>query len=455
MSTLLLAPLRIRRGRHAARPRPRAVDALAGAAGLGLGAVVGLALTAEPAGSLAAPGGALTFAGRITGLVGAYAMLITVLLAARLPALERTLGQDRLLALHRRLAPWSLVLIVAHGVLTVLGCAQRSAQSPAAELWTVLTMLPGVLAAIAGSALLVTAGVTSARAARRRMAHETWWAVHLYTYLGLALSFVHQIATGASFVGHPVARGAWIAAWAGTAGVALGYRVLLPLWRSARHRLRVTDVVHEAPGVVSLIVRGHDLDRLPVSGGQYFNWRFLRRGLWWQAHPYSISALPADGAMRVTVKDLGDHSRALARLRPGTRIAIEGPYGAFTSDHARSRRVAIIAAGVGATPARALLEDLARASRPAVVLRARRPEELILHDEIARLASERGGQMLALVGSREVVPLDAQALTQIIPDVADRDVFVCGPPAFMDRVLDAARAAGVPADRCHHERFDL
>jgi predicted ferric reductase len=314
-----------RTARRAPRPRQWVVHLLGAASGLGLGATLALAVTAESSGSLSAPGGVLTFTGRLTGLAGVYAMLIAVLLAARIPVLERALGQDRLVGLHRRLAPWALGLIVAHGVLIAAGYAQSAGTGAAAEAWTLLTTLPGVLAATAGFGLLALAGVTSYRAVRRRMAHETWWAVHLYTYLGLALAFSHQLTTGASFVGHPATRAFWTILWLGSAGAVLVYRVALPIWRSMRHLVRVDDVTEEAPGVFSLVVSGRALHRLPLSGGQFFNWRFLVPGLWWQAHPYSVSALPSRDRMRVTIKDFGDHSRALARLRPGTRNAIEGP----------------------------------------------------------------------------------------------------------------------------------
>jgi ferredoxin-NADP reductase len=235
----------------------------------------------------------------------------------------------------------------------------------------------------------------------------------------------------------------------------VAYRVALPVWRSVRHGLRVDQVVEVAPGVFSIVVSGRSLHRLPLSGGQFLFWRFLVPGLWWQAHPYSVSALPSSDRMRVTVKDLGDHSRALAGLRPGTRIALEGPYGAFTADHAAEERALVIAAGVGVTPVRSLLEDLPDASRPVVVLRAGRAEDLVYVDEIAALAQARGGSLRTLVGPREDHPIDAALLRSLAPDLDRRDVYVCGPPGLMHQVLTAAREAGVPSTRIHFETFDL
>ncbi|MEA2449898.1 MAG: hypothetical protein QOG63_1830 [Thermoleophilaceae bacterium] len=429
------------------------MDALAAAAGLGFGITIALAIAGESSGSLAAPGGLATAAGRLTGLAGTYLMLITVLLVARLPALERTIGQDRLVRWHRRIGPWPLFLIAAHGALIVVGYAAVAKTGLLHQFGTLLMSYPGVLAASVGAVLLFMAGITSYRIARRRMSHETWWAVHLYTYLALALAFSHQIGTGQSFVGHPLATYWWIAMWLATAGVALVYRVGVPVWRSVVHGLRVVEVHEESPGVVSLTCKGRQLDRLPLVGGQFLQWRFLKRGMWWQAHPYSLSGLVEPPYLRVTVKDLGDHSRSLATLEPGTRIAIEGPYGAFTAASRRGDAVLLVGAGVGATPLPGLLRDLPRWVDVVVLLRAHSHEELVLRDEIAALVDDHGGELYELVGPRTEVRLDAAALTWLVPDIAARDLFVCGPEGFTETVKASARAAGMPRERIHEEAF--
>src|SRR3954471_9405086 len=255
--------------RRPARQRPAVADVLAAAAGIGLGVTIGLAVTAESTGSLSAPGGIATALGRLTGLLAAYAMVVVVLLVARVPVLERAIGQDRLVAWHRKLGPWPLYLLLAHAVLITVGYARQAHDGVLHQFGQLLLTYPGILAATAGSICLFAAGITSYRIARRRMAHETWWSVHLYTYLALFLSFSHQIDTGASFVGHPVARLWWTALWLGTLAVVVLARVGLPLWRSLRHRVRVVGVTPEGPGVVSILMRGRKLDRLPVAGGQF------------------------------------------------------------------------------------------------------------------------------------------------------------------------------------------
>ena len=378
------------RHRPGRRPHPWAADGFLALTGAGFGAVVGEVITGETLGSLKAPGGVLIAGGRFAGFAGAYLMLVMVLLIARMGWLERAVGQDKLVRWHRRVAPWALGLITAHVVLVTLGYAQSSKTGAFHQFWVFLSSYPDILAATVAFGLLVMVAVTSVRTARRRLKYETWWVVHLYTYIALALAFAHQIVTGASFVGHPLARAIWATAWASTAGLVLAYRLGLPIVFNLRHQLRIERVGEEAPGVYSVVCRGRRLDRLAVTGGQFFQWRFLTRDLWWQAHPYSLSALPRPPLMRVTVKAVGDHSRAVAQLKPGTRAWVEGPYGAFTHHAQSTDRVALIAAGVGITPLRAMLEDLPANVDVAVIVRASAPEDLVHRDEVATLVERRG-----------------------------------------------------------------
>jgi ferredoxin-NADP reductase len=88
-----------------------------------------------------------------------------------------------------------------------------------------------------------------------------------------------------------------------------------------------------------------------------------------------------------------------------------------------------------------------------VILRGSSARDLILRDEIKRLVSERGGRLHEIVGSRAHRLLDAGHLRRLVPDIAGRDLYVCGPSGFMDQLIGQARALGVPYDRIHHEDF--
>jgi ferredoxin-NADP reductase len=226
----------------------------------------------------------------------------------------------------------------------------------------------------------------------------------------------------------------------------------MPLLRTLRHRLEVVEVRPEAPGVVSVVLRGRQLERLAISGGQFFEWRFLTKGMWWQAHPFSISARPHPPYLRLTVKAVGAFSEAVGRIEPGTKVAIEGPYGAFTTHARRRTKAALLAGGIGVTAVRALLEDLPKASEPVVVLRASSADQLALAPEVAELVRHRKGRVHEVVGRRDAAQLD---LLRLIPDLARRDVFVAGSQSFVEHAVEEAAACGVPKSSIHFEVYAL
>lgn len=184
---------------------------------------------------------------------------------------------------------------------------------------------PGLVSTTLGTALLVVVAVASVRAARRRLSYERWHVVHLLTYVGIALSFLHQLA-GPDLAGHRLVQIAWALLDANVFALLIRHRMLDPLPHASRHRLRVAAVTHEAPGVVSLDVEGRHLDELQAESGQFFRWRFLTPDHWLTAHPFSLSAPPTDGQFRLTVKSLGDSSADLQHISLGTWIVAEGPW---------------------------------------------------------------------------------------------------------------------------------
>jgi predicted ferric reductase len=394
---------------------------------------------------------ALTSAGRLTALLGAYLALVAVLLLARVPPLERLVGFDRLTGWHRHAARWCLLFLLAHTALTTAGLTVGDHTSLPREASRLITQYPGVITAVAGLVLLVAVAITSAVIVRRRLRYETWYFVHLYTYLAIALAFSHQIATGKDFVGEPAARAYWTALYLVTLGALVVFRIALPLVRDARLRLRVERVVEETPRVVSIWISGTGLDRLRAQPGQFFLWRFLTRGRWWQAHPFSLSAAPDGHRLRITVKDSGDFSRGLREIPPGTRVLAEGPFGAFTADARTRERVVLIAGGVGITPARALFETMPGAI--ALIYRATDPDEHVFREELDELARARGAEVHYVAGNGG--DLSASALTRLVPDIAARDAFVSGPPAMVDATRTALRDAGVPSRHIFSERFAL
>src|SRR2546425_3408310 len=404
-------------------------------------------------------GALLTSLARITGLLGAYSGLLQVLLLARLPPVERLFGFDRLTVWHRWNGHVCLDLVLAHVVLSVWGYSLLDKISLPKEISTMLGggIYPGMITATVGTALLIAVVVTSVVIVRRRLRYEWWYAVHLLAYAGIALAWFHQIPTGNELVLDRVAADYWRALILATLGLLVAFRIVAPILNALRYRLRVAEVVAEGPGIVSLRITGRRLDRLNASPGQFFLWRFLDRKRWWAAHPFSLSEAPDGRSLRITVKALGDFSGRLAEIAPGTRVAAEGPFGVFTPDARRRNKILLIAGGIGITPIRALMEDMS--GDVVVIYRVVRDEDVIFRDELEELARRRGISLHFVVGNHATEDgarlLSPTHLQELVPDIAERQVYVCGPPAMTELLGRNVRRANVPPRFIHTEKFAL
>jgi predicted ferric reductase len=291
----------------------------------------------------------------------------------------------------------------------------------------------------------------SMRYVRRRLRYETWHGLHMLLYVALGLVFVHQLLETTTFKSSTFATVYWWALWLLSFGALVVGRIVVPIRRNAYHQFRVEAVIPESDDVVSVHVTGRNLNRLGAQAGQFFIWRFLDHNHWWLANPFSLSAAPNGSTLRLTARAVGATSAGLRRVPVGSRVFLEGPYGAFTSMQRTRAGTLLIAGGVGITPIRALLEEQGDV---VVLYRVRSEQDAVLLDEVRALVAARGGRLHLLAG-RGVRPFAPDDLRAMVPDIAERDVYVCGPPAMTEAVLDSLRSLGVPNQQVHAEKFSL
>ncbi|MFE4195805.1 ferric reductase-like transmembrane domain-containing protein [Paenarthrobacter sp. NPDC056912] len=464
------APPAVERFRPQARRRLVRADVLGFLAWVSPVAAVALWLSDGGASGFSSFAGTMTALGIVAGLIGMDMVLLMLLLAARIPFIDNTIGHDRALEIHKTLGKPTLYLLLAHGLFIAIGYGAAEGLDPISESVSLWVDVPDMWLAFVSMALFIAVVVTSLVAVRRRFPYEFWYAIHLLTYAAVTTAIPHQFSVGGLFAEGTWQRWYWLAFCIATGAALLLYRVYQPLAATFRHQLTVSRVVRVSPDVFSIEMTGRHLERLAGSGGRFFFWRFLAPGFWWQPHPFSLSAEPVGptskgrGKLRITVRNLGDGSARLAHVKPGTKVAIEGPYGMF-STAARSRNnVVLIGAGIGITPLRSLLESTPfEPGQATILLRGHDESELFLGQEIMALCQARGATLFHLTGPRSTgispwLPQSASeagfTLSSYAPGIADADVYVCGPAPWAASVIRDVQAAGVPAEQLHYERFD-
>ncbi len=413
--------------------------------------------------SVTSLGKGMTAVGILTGLVATDLMILMLLLAARIPYVDRAFGHDHAVAIHSKLGQWVIYGLLLHGWFLLCGYAAQDHLSLGGELGSLLSVNDLVLG-VCALGVLAGVGISSIIAVKKSLPYEVWHAIHLATYVAVGLSIPHQFSMSGLFAEGTWQRWYWIGLLLVTGFLLAAYRIFLPLFASLEHQLVVTRVVREDADVVSIEMRGRNLPALDVEAGQFFHWRFLAKGLWWHEHPFSVSAAPTGDTLRITVRALGKGTAALMNVRPGTKVMIEGPYGIFSDVARTTPGLTLVGIGIGIAPIRAVLEATAIVpGRATVILRAHSNEQLYLVREIDAICRARGARLITLVGPRTTNRLGETTwlpqshhslrLGDLVPDVASTDVYVCGPQAVSDLAIADALAAGTPASAIHNERF--
>ncbi|CAB4938797.1 unannotated protein [freshwater metagenome] len=396
--------------------------------------------------------------GQVTGLIAALGALFGITLTSRPGILERRYGLDTLLVAHRSIAIITVSAVVLHVFFATWARSLAADTSFLGALIDLALYEPWMVAALTSAVLFVLIALSSWHVIRHRLSYETWYFLHLLGYLTVALAFGHQVTLGSDFVGDPFALVWWCALASSTVIIVLASRVKVIALALSR-RLAVSSVTRDAENIGTITLSGPGIRRIRATAGQYFLMRPLAKGLWWQAHPFSLSAAPTTDGLRFTIKALGDDSREILRIRPGTRVLLEGPYGAFTADRANGMPLVLIGCGVGIAPIRAILEDCSADASPIVIVRVHDETEFVHRSEIESLVHEKGGTLHVLCGPRAQLaprdPFGAVNLKAWIPDAANRHAFICGPASLEFAVARGLRAAGMKRSQVHFERFDV
>lgn len=401
---------------------------------------------------------------RLTALVATDLLLIHMLLIARVPWIDRLYGHDRATGAHKKLGKPILYLVIAHFVAATVNYILVASTSIVDGLVQLVTSSSDLIFATVSLILMILVVVTSLNFARKAMSYEAWYIVHLMSYAAVFLAIPHQFSTGSDIAGKPLQTFFWVSLYLFVALNIIGFRFLSPIFETLMFRFKVADVRRESKDSISIYLTGKNFHKLGVKAGQFYIMRVLTAKEWWRAHPFSISSAPNGKFVRFTVGNRGDDTALLQRIKPGTKVILEGPYGVFTEDRRIRERVTLVAAGIGAPPIRALAESMA--ARPGdidIIYRVRDENDAPLVEELKLLCQKRGFKLTLLEGSRgnanswmSAEPQnrpDQARLIEIAPFVSESDVYICGPAAWTQAVVRTLRKVGTPENQIHAEEF--
>lgn len=388
----------------------------------------------------------------LSGLLTSAIALLALVLVGRPLSLERRFGLDRMFVWHRILGDSMGLLLGVHVAAGTIAWASASGWINAIIDLTGRTSYMAL--AFVGSLLIGVVTITSLKSIRQKFSYETWYFIHMLAYVGMAVSFGHEIVLGSDLAGDNVARYFWVGLH-----VAVLSMMVFSRWgrtiKAVVRPLRITSIESVGHKTVAIEVSGKSLQHREGDAGQFCFVRPLKKGLWWQSHPFSMSTAPTKERIRFTIKDRGEATHSITQLGIGQKVIVEGPFGVVTPDVLEGSKALFVVGGVGVAPVLAMVQRLVPDHEPIVLYRAHSEKDLVHFEELKAAVERLGGKILTLTGPTAKLavkdPFSAKVLIAAIPDVAQRAVVLCGP----DRLLHAARtglkAAGVPVARIHSE----
>jgi len=403
--------------------------------------------------------------GRICGLLAVYFILWQLVLIGRIKFLEQSFGFDRLAIWHHFNGLLAWLFIFLHPLFLAIGHSQINQVSFLQQILDFLFSWDDLAPAYLAVGVFLIVIIISIGAIQKKLKYEIWYLIHLLTYLAIIWSFGHQLELGSDLQNLFFAA-YWYLLYVLAVIPLIYFRFLKPLYFFYQHRFQVEKIENESDQVISIYIKGQNLEKFKFQGGQFAIFRFLGKNLFFEAHPFSFSSAFNGQSLRITIKNLGDFTGSLKnKLKSGTFILIDGPHGIFTKQRTENKKIALIAGGIGITPLRALVEDsLKNKTNQEIVLfyAVAKETDLVLRSELDSLQNNFSARLkiIYILSQVENWPgekgrFDEEKLKRILPGFADYDFYLCGPPLMIKNIKMVLKKQAIKSRKIYYEKFSL
>ena len=391
-------------------------------------------------------------------IVGFTILALQFAITARLFWVEGPFGLDVLFVFHRAMALLAAALFCVHPVLVARE-----------EGWSLLGgWRVDWYVWVGRLALAVLLGQIVTSLARRaiRLPYEGWRRLHNGAALTLlGLGFVHSVGAGED------TTGGGLLIWSALMATAVGFWTYSHVIRPKlllRHPYRVIGVEPEAPHVWTLTLEPSEGHPFRFAPGQFQFLRLHGAEIAPEEHPFTIASSPArPGRIALTIKESGDFTAGIGRVRPGDRATVHGPFGRFSYTlHRDDEDLVFVAGGVGITPLMSMLRFMRDRSEPRRVLLAyasRSAADMLFTGELeAMQARQRPALRVVPVladappgWSGETGRLDADRVASLCGGIEGKAFYLCCPPPMTAAMVRGLRRLGVSPRRIHTDHFSL
>jgi predicted ferric reductase len=391
--------------------------------------------------------------GLVLAMTGFTLLVLQVIMAGRFKAIDRPLGYDVVIRFHKRMAVFAMILLICHPILFVIS-------SKSLKLLTMQTSWQVNLGKAALILLLIQVFFALYFEAIK-VDYNIWRFSHKGMVFVVILGFLHGIVIGPDIKGSLVIVVYWCVIFLIAAGI-FGFRNLVVPF--IRQKFTVSDFRKETHDTYTLTFEPQDRKSIYRNPGQFMFLKLIRPGRKSEIHPFTVSASPLrSGILQATIKQSGNFTDTIDQTKQGDIARIEVPFGRFSYVYHNPEKILFIAGGVGITPIMSMIRCLAETedSRQVTLLYGNKTEgDIIFRSELEKLPKNfKTIHVLSRADDKwngEKGYISKETIEKYAGDMIKKaHVYLCGPPAMMDSVIDYLRELGVSDRKIHYERFTI
>ncbi len=392
--------------------------------------------------------------GKLAGLAGMALFAWAVILSARFKIYNRMFhGLDNTYKAHHNIGSWAFILLLIHPVLITF---RYFLSSPASAYEFIKPSLASPFRAV-GSIALFGMVVCFVFTMYISIKHEKFVLVQRILGFILFIGAIHAVFVGNSDLGFtPIG----IVTLQIYLGVLIGLAAFVYIYRSifhgnfAKYDIYKLDKIKKINDNYELILtpQGEPMKYLP---GQFAFIKLEADGILGQSHPFSMSSDPAGKELIFGIKVLGDYTRALEDVQPGTLVKVDGPYGTFSNKIVKNKRQVWIAGGIGITPFMAMAKALDSSQDVDLYYSAKNHKEAIYMEELSRLSKTKKNLRIIPFMEDEKGFVNAELIFEMSKELDDANFMICGPMMMMKSLRSQLRDKGVANKNINTEEFNF
>ncbi len=390
--------------------------------------------------------------GQLLGLIGMSMFAVVLFLSSRLKIFDKYFdGLGRAYNLHHMLGGLAFILLLFHPLTLAVRYIPSSIQIASGFIFSFdnTAINYGKIALLGMIALLLITFYV-----KKVIKYQTWKLSHKLLGAFFFIGGLHMLLIPSDVSVNFSLR--WYMILISAVGIgAYFYRTLLYPLSIRRFTYKVDDIRMAGDDVTEITLRPLN-KKMKYNPGQFVFISFKNNFIGSESHPFSLISNFEEDSIQVAVKMAGDFTDKLPNLKIGDEAKIEGPFGKFNYENAKSRRQIWIAGGIGITPFLSMARSINWSEyKIDLYYSFRNPTDGVYSEELKDISSRNPNFSFLPWISGKVGQLSVSNISALSGGLQGKSIFICGPLVMMQAIEKGLKDEKIHSEYIHTEEFSM